>query len=218
LPRARIERPGVKTFFTREPDPAGEHDAAESRRRQGLKVFNVEPKTIQRIAAHIQRVLIVDPIPGASRLLGELMKEMGAREILVATHSDRALNLTREFEPQLIFTEFGGPDVDGLAFTQALRRSACTARKAPVIMVTAEATQQSIIGARNAGVHEFLRKPYTAGDLFRRVENVSLKSRPWIEAVMYVGPDRRRFNSGEFVGSKKRRSDAFQAKVEAKAG
>ena len=56
------------------------------------------------------------------------------------------------------------------------------------------------------------------GDLFRRVENVTCKSRPWIEAVMYVGPDRRRFNSGEFAGAKKRRSDAYLAESAGKAG
>ena len=36
---------------------------------------------------------------------------------------------------------------------------------------------------------------------------MALKPRPWIEAVGYVGPDRRRFNSGEYTGAKKRRSD-----------
>ena len=84
----------------------------------------------------------------------------------------------------------------------------------------AEATAASINGARNAGVHEFLLKPYTAGDLFKRVENVMLKPRPWIEAVMYVGPDRRRFNSGEFAGAKKRRSDGAPSVADmiAKAG
>jgi CheY-like chemotaxis protein len=74
-------------------------------------------------------------------------------------------------------------------------------------MVTGEATAAAIKGARDAGVHEFLRKPYTTGDLFKRVENVALKPRPWVEAVGYVGPDRRRFNSGEYSGARKRRAD-----------
>ena len=75
-------------------------------------------------------------------------------------------------------------------------------------MITGEATIESIKAARDAGVHEFLRKPFTDKDLFRRVENVIMKPRVWIDAQMYVGPDRRRFNSGEFVGSKKRKADA----------
>lgn len=180
-------------------------------------MFSADARTIQRVAAQIQRVVVVDPTPGSAKMLGELMKEMGSREIRLFSHGERAMECLADYPAQLILTEFSGDDVDGLDLTQRLRRSTMPSRQAPVIMVTAEATAASIIGARNAGVHEFLRKPYTAGDLFRRVENVALKPRPWIEAVMYVGPDRRRFNSGEFAGSKKRRSDAFQAAEAARA-
>ncbi len=89
-----------------------------------------------------------------------------------------------------------------------LRRSTLDCRQAPIIVLSAEATAAAIKAARDAGAHEFLCKPFTAGALFKRVENVILKPRPWIEAKMYVGPDRRRFNSGEFEGDKKRRADA----------
>jgi DNA-binding response OmpR family regulator len=181
-------------------------------------VFNADTKTMQRMAPRLQRLLVVESNPAAARLLADLMKEMGTRQAVVTSRTDAALNKCEDFDPQLILIDFSGPDFDGLDFTRRLRRSAFSCRQAPVIMVTAEATAGAIVGARNAGVHEFLRKPYTAGDLFRRVENVTLKPRPWIEAVMYVGPDRRRFNSGEFAGSKKRRSDAFQAQVDSKAG
>lgn len=181
-------------------------------------MFSADSKILQRVAQEIQRVLVVDPAPAAARLLGDLAKDMGARQVVTTGRTDAALAITQDFDPQLILIEFAGPDLDGLDFTRRLRRSAMSARMAPVIMITAEATAASIVGARNAGVHEFLRKPYTAGDLFRRVENVALKPRPWIEAVMYVGPDRRRFNSGEFAGSKKRRSDAFLAAEAGKAG
>lgn len=180
-------------------------------------MFSPDTRLVQPVASHIQRVVIVDPVPGSSKLLGELMKEMGAREVRIFGHGPRALEFLADYPAQMIFTELAGPDLDGLDLTQRLRRSTMPSRMVPVIMITAEATAASIIGARNAGVHEFLRKPYTAGDLFRRVENVTLKPRPWIDAVMYVGPDRRRFNSGEFVGSKKRRSDTFQAAGAAQA-
>lgn len=172
-------------------------------------MYTADAKTMQRIAAGLHRVLIIDSAAGSARLLADLIKEMGARQIASATSTRRAMAMVGDFEPQLILTEFKGADLDGIAFTAELRRSALAARQAPVIMVTAEATAASILAARNNGVHEFLRKPFAAGDLYRRVENVILKPRPWIQAQSYVGPDRRRFNSGEFQGSKKRRADAF---------
>jgi hypothetical protein len=40
-----------------------------------------------------------------------------------------------------------------------------------------------------------------------RLEAVTLKPRDWIEAVAYVGPDRRRFDSAGYSGSRKRQAD-----------
>jgi DNA-binding response OmpR family regulator len=170
-------------------------------------MFNADPRQLQRIAPLIERVLIIDPNPLAGKLLTELVREMGARQTAYCSDTERAFEVADQFAPLLIFTEYMVEKVDGIDFTTRLRRARFSARRAPVIMLTAEATANSITGARNAGVHEFLRKPYTAGELFRRVENVALKPRPWIEAKMYVGPDRRRFNSEDYAGARKRRAD-----------
>jgi CheY-like chemotaxis protein len=113
--------------------------------------------------------------------------------------------------------EHSGPGLDGEAFTRCIRRSDFACRRAPVIMVTADAFAHTIKGARDSGVHEFLRKPFTAADLIRRVEAVTLKPRDWIEAMSYVGPDRRRFNSGEYTGKRKRHSDIAQNSSDAEA-
>ena len=170
-------------------------------------MYNADPKTLHRVAGQLHRVLVIDPTAGSARLVTDLIKEMGARQVAHAATTQTALALVRDFEPQLILSEYSGPDLDGIEFTTQLRRGNTVARQVPVIMIAAEATAASILSARNCGVHEYLRKPFAAGDLFRRVEHVLLKPRPWIQAQAYVGPDRRRFNSGEFQGSKKRRSD-----------
>jgi CheY-like chemotaxis protein len=94
-----------------------------------------------------------------------------------------------------------------VAFTRALRRSDLVCRKAPVVLVTAQATAASILAGRDAGAHEFLRRPFTTKDLGRRLEVVALQPRPWVEAIDYVGPDRRRFNSAEYQGPQKRLAD-----------
>ena len=113
----------------------------------------------------------------------------------------------KNFEPQVIFTELTGKDLDGLNLVRTLRRSTLSCRQAPVIVVTTEATAAAIVASRNAGGHEFLRKPFTTKDLVRRLEAVCLRSRDWIEAINYIGPDRRRFNSGDYQGPRKRQSD-----------
>lgn len=170
-------------------------------------MFNTDPKLLHKLAATLGRVLILDPVPPAARLASDLLKQMGAGQLVTLQSTERAVELSGKLLPQLVITEFGGGGFDGPAFVRALRRSTGEARYVPVLMISAEATVDSIKAARDSGVHEFLRKPYTAGDLFKRLKNMQLEPRPWIEAQMYVGPDRRRFNSAEFSGDLKRRVD-----------
>lgn len=171
-------------------------------------MFNEEYKLIQRMAPLMQKVLIVDPAPASARLLADLMRNLTPCQLWSSNTTRKGLEAAKQVNPQLIFVELAGQGVDGIDFTRRLRHSDMACREAPVIMVTATATAGAIIAARDAGVHEFLRKPYTAKDLLRRLEAVTLRKRDWIEAVHYVGPDRRRFNSGDYSGPLKRRSDA----------
>ncbi len=171
-------------------------------------LFNADEKLHQRLAPHLQRVLIVDPQQAATKLLGDLLRSIASTQLLTAQTDQKAFQLAGMFDPQIIFMEHSGQNLDGAKLARAIRRSEFACRKAPIIMVTGEATAGAILGARDAGVHEFLRKPFTIKDLLRRLEAVALKPRDWVEAVQYVGPDRRRFNSGDYAGPRKRKSDA----------
>lgn len=171
-------------------------------------MFTADAMLQQQLAPHMQRVLIVDPQPAAVKLLGDLLRSLSTAQILTASTDAKAMQLAQMADPQIIFVEHSGPGMDGARLARAIRRSDLNCRKAPILMVTGEATAQAILGARDAGVHEFLRKPFTIKDLLRRLEAVALKPRDWVEAVQYVGPDRRRFNSGDYAGPRKRKSDA----------
>lgn len=178
-------------------------------------MFAIDAKTMQRIAPVVRRVVIVDPNAAAGRLLTDLLKGFGGREIVIEGDESRVIDLAREMEPSLVFTERAGPRLDGEALARRLRRSNLSCRRVPIIMVTAEATASAIKGARDAGVHEFLRKPFTSGDLQRRLENLATKPRDWVEAVGYVGPDRRRFNAEDYAGPQKRKADKPRSGAEA---
>jgi CheY-like chemotaxis protein len=160
-----------------------------------------------RIAAMVKRSLIVDPNAAAARLIVDLLRGLGGSEIVVEPDEKLALLACMDLEPGIIFVEHSGPRLSGESFARRLRWSNLECRKAPIIMVTGEATASTIKGARDAGVHEFIRKPFSSGDVLKRVEMVATRERDWIEAVGYVGPDRRRFNSADYSGPLKRRSD-----------
>ena len=171
-------------------------------------MFSNDAKIIQRMAPQLQRVMVVDPQPAGARLIGELMRDIARSQIWVAETNEKAIRLAASYDPHIIFAEMGPAPIDGIAFTRELRRSTLAARYTPVIIITGQATAAGILAARDGGVHEFLRKPFTMKDLLRRLEAVTLRQRDWVEAVDYIGPDRRRFNSGDYTGALKRRSDA----------
>lgn len=180
-------------------------------------MYAVDPKLLSRLAPRIRRVLIVDSQPAGARVLSELMRALGSTDIMIEEDDRPALDLARTFNPEIVFVEATGPRIDGPDFTRRLRRSHFACRKVPVIVVAAEATAAAIKASRDSGVHEFLRKPFNAADLLKRVEAVALKPREWVEAVAYVGPDRRRFNSGAYDGPMKRESDRPKDKAEERA-
>jgi len=170
-------------------------------------VFDNDAKIIQRMAPLLQRVLIADPHTDNARLVGELIRSLARCQVWAAPTTDKALKLAASVAPDIIFVEMSAEKLDGVEFTRKLRRSTLACRQAPVIVTTSQATAAGILAARDAGVHEFLRKPFTMKDLVRRLEAVTLRPRDWVEAVDYIGPDRRRFNSGDYTGPLKRRSD-----------
>ncbi len=171
-------------------------------------MLELDPKIVQIMAPAMERVLLVDPAPASARLLSDLLHNIWPGQVWTAPTVEAGLQMAQGVDPKLLFVEYAGEELDGLRFTRTLRRSALSCRKAPVIMITGQATPAVILGARDSGVHEFLRKPFTNRDLVRRIEAVTRFPRDWVEGIGYVGPDRRRFNSADYQGARKRNVDA----------
>jgi CheY-like chemotaxis protein len=170
-------------------------------------VFNHIAKTAQRMAPMVRRVMIVDPQETSARALGELVRGVCLPDVWAAPSNAKAMKLAQKVDPELIFCVLADGAVDGLSLTRTLRRSDLACRKAAVVLVSGEATPQAMLAARDAGAHEFLRRPFTAKDVRRRLEAALTHPRGWVEAVDYVGPDRRRFNLAEYQGPLKRLAD-----------
>jgi CheY-like chemotaxis protein len=174
-------------------------------------LLDLDTNTVRALEPWFERVLIVDPSAASARLLSDVLHTIAPGRLWTANTTRQAMHVIERETPQLIFVEFAGGEVDGAGFTRWLRRSGYSCRTAPVIMTTGRATPAVISAARDSGVHEFLRKPFTFKDLIKRLEAAVLYKRNWIEAVGYVGPDRRRFNSAGYAGRRKRKTDSVQS-------
>lgn len=168
----------------------------------------VEPAVLHKLRPHLKQVLLLEPNAGYAQMLMEMLRALGAAEVVHMKIADKALDKAHMETFTLVFCSHEPPASHAADFTRALRRSKAPSRKAPVIMMLNESHIGPFLReARDAGADEFMKKPFTWADFRNRVEHVAFKSRPWIEAAGYVGPDRRRFNSGEYAGQRKRSTD-----------
>src|SRR5206468_1343556 len=61
--------------------------------------------------------------------------------------------------------------------------------------------------ARDTGATEFLAKPFRAGDLYARIEQLIEKPRQFVETPVFFGPDRRRKRVRDRAAPKRRAMD-----------
>ena len=108
-------------------------------------------------------------------------------EVLVARDGIRALNLARQFLPDLVLLDLMLERMDGFTVCEILRRQPSTAN-IPVIMVTALNGQLARANGIGAGASDYITKPFTPGDLLQRVETALLAGRKRTAAVLTDPP------------------------------
>ena len=138
-------------------------------------------------------VLIADPSGNMASLVAMMLRAMGHRLVTeVTTARDlRAVLQSRSFSLIVLDDSMGPPDAVGMV--HRMRKDGDhTNRTTPIIMTSAAPDVGRIAEARDAGVTEFLRKPFSASDLQKRIASLDLSPRRFIDAPAYAGPDRRR--------------------------
>ena len=111
--------------------------------------------------------------------------------------------------PDLVLCDLKMSPMGGLEFVRQLRADAENPHRfVPVIMITAYAELDTVAGARDSGVNEFMAKPISAAALEKRIRRVREDQRPFVEAPDFNGPDRRRGKKDAFGGSERRETPA----------
>ena len=105
------------------------------------------------------------------------------------------------------------PVLDGVEFIRLVRTAEDSPNPyVPIIVASAYSERTKVISARDAGATEFVRKPLSADEIYKKLKNVVDRPRPFVRSMMYFGPDRRRHNSKKFEGDE-RRSDKQQVQI-----
>lgn len=147
-------------------------------------------------------VLIVDSQPAILELIKDVLKMFGVQRTLAYVDGKAGLKAFATHSPDILIVDWDLSNLDGLAFTKAIRESASP--YTPIIFMTAFSSAKRVVAARDSGITEFLRKPFTAEALYKRIEEIIERPRPFVRAPEFFGPDRRRRPKKDFSGADRR--------------
>jgi CheY-like chemotaxis protein len=155
------------------------------------------------------KLLVVEDHELFRRTLDTALKRLGFRQVTIVADGNQALALCQQQAFDIVLTDYIMAGMDGVGFTQALRKSFdAPSQMAPVIMMTACTVESEIRDARDAGITEFIAKPFTIEQLCQRIIAVVERPRQFVLAPGFKGHDRRRRHEEPPVMERRRRGKA----------
>ncbi len=113
------------------------------------------------------RILIVDDDKAISDYLQQLLASHG-HTVFSASNGKEGLGKVLEYNPQLVISDWIMPSMDGIAFCESLRTTR-DGRGLYFIILTALADEDRLVEAFEAGVDDYLVKPFSVKVLMARL-------------------------------------------------
>ncbi|HTP90353.1 MAG TPA: response regulator [Xanthobacteraceae bacterium] len=117
------------------------------------------------------KVLVVDDQNSVRQMTRMTLEQIGIRYIHEAENGVRAMEIASLQPLDLIISDFNMPEMDGLGLLRAVRGHPAV-RKVPFILLTGRGDRELVVKAAQAGVNNYLVKPFTAAILREKVEQV----------------------------------------------
>lgn len=107
------------------------------------------------------KILVVDDFATMRRIMKNILKQLGYTNITEADDGTTALEELKRGSFDLIISDWNMPKMTGLDLLKLVRADPVY-KDIPFLMVTAEAQKQNVIEAVQAGVSNYVVKPFTA--------------------------------------------------------
>jgi putative two-component system response regulator len=120
---------------------------------------------------HKMKILVIDDDRMTVTLLEQLLQRHGYCCVLGITDSRNALDTYNNFDPDLILLDLMMPEMDGFAVLEALRLDA-PETFLPIVILTADITEEARERALEAGATDFLVKPVSQTEALLRIRNL----------------------------------------------
>ena len=116
-------------------------------------------------------ILVVDDYKTMLRIIRNLLKQLDFGNVDEAADGSEALKKLREKEYGLVISDWNMEPMTGLQLVREVR-SDKKLKKLPFIMVTAESKTDNVVAAKEAGVSNYIVKPFNAETLKQKMVSV----------------------------------------------
>lgn len=124
------------------------------------------------------RILVVDDETQITRVLRTSLSAQ-AYEIRVANDGEMALEIMKDWSPNLIITDLAMPNLNGVQLCRQIRATS----EIPVIVLSVRGEERQKIEALDAGADDYVSKPFSMNELLARVR-ANLRRAPKAEAAV----------------------------------
>jgi two-component system chemotaxis response regulator CheY len=116
-------------------------------------------------------ILIVDDYKTMLRIIRNLLKQLGFNNVDEAIDGSSALQKLRDKDCGLIISDWNMEPMSGLQLLKEVRADV-KLKELPFIMITAESKSENVIAAKEAGVSNYIVKPFNAATLKGKLTTV----------------------------------------------
>jgi two-component system chemotaxis response regulator CheY len=109
-------------------------------------------------------ILVVEDQPDVATVLRNSLRELGYKDVVIATTGQRALDKLSERRFALIMADLTMQPMSGFDLIAMIRRDK-KLRDLPVVAVSGRGDPDSVLEAKKAGATAFLLKPYSMASL-----------------------------------------------------
>jgi len=116
-------------------------------------------------------ILIVDDYKTMLRIIRNLLKQLNLENVQEATDGSSALKMLRDGSFGLVISDWNMEPMTGLQLLKEVRADA-KLKTLPFIMITAESKTENVVAAKEAGVSNYIVKPFNAETLRQKLVTV----------------------------------------------
>ena len=120
-----------------------------------------------------RKVMVVDDSSLMRQIIKNNLKQLGFENsnLLDAEDGEEALKKIGEGEVDLVISDWNMPRMTGVDFLRAVR-SDDALKELPFLMVTSEADKEKTMEAVQAGVNQYIVKPFNANQLAEKIREI----------------------------------------------